>query len=372
MNIVSLASITWKAAVVGRWTARIAGTLFALVFLTFFVGEGPPPLFRLPLRDSLIFLGLTAICAGLFLAWKWEGLGALVALAGFGVVQIDPRLGRGLLVLLPAAAAVLHLLCWARIQGGPPAPGAAWQVPRTALLVTGAVVAVFILLSANEIFGNPPLMTPAFHPPPQMQGDWHGKLTASNVDVRFTIHPDSAVTGHVGMAALTSGRIGRNRSWFGRLMHWGSEYVIQGTLSPTDRFSAPLMRVDDGLRGSIFLGRRPYRLLLARPADFAAWWRDFRSAVARRDAKTIARLAHYPLNWENGPIREIKSEADLVDHFDTYFTAEIRNIIAGRTPERLPNGTYIITWKARGNEYSLYYKPEGPSFVLDGLSEGPP
>jgi hypothetical protein len=37
----------------------------------------------------------------------------------------------------------------------------------------------------------------------------------------------------------------------------------------------------------------------------------------------------------------------------------------------LPNGIYIITWKARGNEYSLYFKPQAPAFVLDGLSEGP-
>ena len=113
-------------------------------------------------------------------------------------------------------------------------------------------------------------------------------------------------------------------------------------------------------------------MLLSRAVDFAAWWTEFRAAVARRDAKTIARQAHYPLSWENGPILEIKSEAELVAHFDTYFTAEIRRIIAERMPERLPNGIYIITWKARGNEYSLYYKPEGATFVLDGLSEGPP
>jgi hypothetical protein len=41
-------SVAWRAAVIGRWTARIAGTLMALFFLAFFVGEAFPPIFRLP------------------------------------------------------------------------------------------------------------------------------------------------------------------------------------------------------------------------------------------------------------------------------------------------------------------------------------
>ncbi|HYL74516.1 MAG TPA: hypothetical protein VEU96_09945 [Bryobacteraceae bacterium] len=113
------------------------------------------------------------------------------------------------------------------------------------------------------------------------------------------------------------------------------------------------------------------------PADdkaaFAAWWPHFQAAVAGRDAHTVARGVQFPLNWENGKIREIKTEADLANNFDTYFTAEIRKLIAARKPERMPNGVYSITWKARGNEYSIYFKPGGAgNFILDGLSEGPP
>ena len=106
-------------------------------------------------------------------------------------------------------------------------------------------------------------------------------------------------------------------------------------------------------------------------ADFASWFRDFRAAVARRDAAAIAKQAHFPLHWENGPIREIQSEADLVKNFDRYFTPEISKIIASKMPVGEPTGNFTITWKARGNEYSLYFKPEGQTFVLDGLSEGP-
>jgi hypothetical protein len=114
-------------------------------------------------------------------------------------------------------------------------------------------------------------------------------------------------------------------------------------------------------------------LLPAADTDFAKWWQQFQAAVAQRDVKAVARGIQFPLNWENGPIRAIKTEADLAKSFDAYFTPEIRKIIATKKPERMPNGVYSITWKARGNEYSVYFKPAAAGvFVLDGLSEGPP
>ena len=81
---------------------------------------------------------------------------------------------------------------------------------------------------------------------------------------------------------------------------------------------------------------------------FEQWWPRFQAAAATHDAKTVAAGVKFPLNWENGPVREIKTEAELLRRFDDYFTSEIRKIIAGRKPERLGNGRYIITWKARG------------------------
>jgi hypothetical protein len=114
-------------------------------------------------------------------------------------------------------------------------------------------------------------------------------------------------------------------------------------------------------------------LCFAADADFAKWWPGFQSAVAKNDVRTVVRGIHYPLQWENGPIREIQTARDFVARYDTYFTPEIKHAIASLKPERLPSGTYIVTWKARGNEYSLYFKPDGSGgFALDGLSEGPP
>ena len=113
-------------------------------------------------------------------------------------------------------------------------------------------------------------------------------------------------------------------------------------------------------------------VVLPGAGDFSRWWTSFQAAVAKSDAKAVAQKAHFPLAWELGPIREIQSEADFLRDFDKYFTPEIRKAVAAGKPEQLPDGTYTITWKARGNEYSLYFRPKGPSdYVLDALSEGP-
>lgn len=113
-------------------------------------------------------------------------------------------------------------------------------------------------------------------------------------------------------------------------------------------------------------------MLIGADADFAKWWPQFQDAVAKADAKTAARGAKYPLQWENGPIRDIKTEAELVAHFDKYMTPEIKKMIASRKPVKSGYGEYGITWKARGNEYTIMFAPAGGTFALSGLSEGPP
>jgi len=104
---------------------------------------------------------------------------------------------------------------------------------------------------------------------------------------------------------------------------------------------------------------------------FAGWWKRFQNAVAKGNSSMVAEGADFPMDWENGRIRKIEARSALIDRFDLYFTAEIRDAVAKGKPERLPDRTYMLTWKARGNEYSLYFKPQGAAFVLAGLSEGP-
>lgn len=247
-----------QAAVIGRWTARIAGTLMALFFLAFFVGEGFPNIFRLPWRESLSVLALSAVVVGLLLAWKWEGLGGAVALAG--MVGFMLLIGvRGVatgLLLVPAAIGLLHVVCWWRLRSA----GVGWEVPRKILIVVGLVVGVFILLCANEMFGMPPLMTPALHPSPDMLGTWEAHLPT--MDAVFTINPDASVSGRIGDASLMNTRIIYNRSWFGKLMHWRTDYLIMGQLSRGDRFTAPLMLKGVGLEGAFCLSQRTFGLKL--------------------------------------------------------------------------------------------------------------
>jgi hypothetical protein len=107
-------------------------------------------------------------------------------------------------------------------------------------------------------------------------------------------------------------------------------------------------------------------------ADFSGWWAGFQGAVAKRDASVVADGPQFPMDWENGPVRRIDSRAELVGKFDLYFTAEIRKAVAAGKPERYGDGKYSITWKARGNEYSMYFESDGKGgFRLAGLSEGP-
>ena len=106
-------------------------------------------------------------------------------------------------------------------------------------------------------------------------------------------------------------------------------------------------------------------------ASFATWWNQFQAAVVKRDASTVSKGAKFPLQWENGPTRDIKVATAFAARFDFYFTSDIKGVIASKTPEQDKEG-YSITWKARGNEYSLYFKDRGTGWALDGLSEGPP
>jgi hypothetical protein len=187
-------------------------------------------------------------------------VGGAVALVGMAVFMLligSWRAASGLL-LVPAAIGLLHVVCWWRLRS---ATGVGWEVPRKVLIVVGLAVVVFILLCANEMFGMPPLMTPAFHPPPDMVGTWEAKLPT--MDAVFTIHPDASVSGRIGDAAVVNARIGYNRSWFGRLMHWRSDgYLMLGRLSRGDQFTAGLMKRGVGLEGTLCLSQKQLGLRL--------------------------------------------------------------------------------------------------------------
>ena len=265
---------TWQGALAGRWTARILGSLMVLFFLTFVFGEGPPPLVRMTTREQFYALGMGSLFLGLAVAWLWEGWGGLLSLLGWVLLAILARKPAwDLPYSIPAALGFLHLVCWWRLRVPipPPEPAnpATTSLIRAFVLVLSSFLLVFVLLSANEVFGQPPWMTPAARPPAEMVGTWYANLTtmsrqplSATIPVVFTIDPDGSVSGTIGNARLTGGQLVPNRSWFGRLMHWRTSYLIRGALSQVvesegaiagDRFSAPLNSRGSELGGALFL-----------------------------------------------------------------------------------------------------------------------
>jgi len=245
-----------------------------LFFLAFVFGEGPPPFARMSVRELFYALGLGSLFLGLIVAWFWEGWGGLLSLAGWGLLAIlANRLPWDLPFSIPAAIGLLHLLCWWVLRGPVPPSSPVNSTARagfsTLYTLLCVPLAAFILLCANEIFGQPPLMTRTGRPPAEMTGTWYANLTMvsgqrlpAEIPVVFTIGPDGSVSGTVGNAALTKGQFVGNRSWFGRLTNWRTDYLIRGTLSRVvesyggtagDRFSAPLNLRGSELGGSLFL-----------------------------------------------------------------------------------------------------------------------
>lgn len=96
-----------------RWAARILGTLLVLLILVFLIGEGTPRPSILTAREKVMFLALGVMLTGLVLAWKWAGIGGLLALAGYLVFG---GLGGPRTLLSPfmagGVAGCLHLLAW--------------------------------------------------------------------------------------------------------------------------------------------------------------------------------------------------------------------------------------------------------------------
>ena len=258
----ALAIASWRTAVIGRWAARIAGTLIVLLFLAFIVGEGLPAPSQLTAAEKLQFLGLFGLIAGLVLAWKWEGLGGLLGVAGFVLlVAISRSNARMSPFWFAAAVAGVHVVCWGRLRAGAPPGLVPWHLARGVVIGLASALGAFVSLCANEAFGQPPLMTPRLHPGPELAGSWRAGAQGANVALR--IRRDASVTGTIDGVELAAARIRYGRSWFGKLMHWNADYLIEGELIET-RITIPLAVRHGALEGAVFRGGRPTRVTLRR------------------------------------------------------------------------------------------------------------
>lgn len=244
-----MTSIAGQLAEAGRWTARIVGTLMFLFLLVFLFGEGPPPLWRLSAREQLYALGMGCLFLGLMVSWWREGWGGLVTLAGWGLLGVlAGRPAWNLIFSIPAAIGAVHVACWWRLRDQAPAPDEAAALFK----YVSVPLAIFLLLSANEIFGQAPLMTPSGAPPAAMAGTWY-----DGGSTMLTIAPDGAVSGVLEEQPLRDARLVGNRSWFGRLMHWRTDYLLRGSTPGGGPFLAPVMLRGAELDGSVVFTAAP-------------------------------------------------------------------------------------------------------------------
>lgn len=74
-----------------RWTARIIGGLVVLLVAAIAIGEGVPNPFQQTADVNACSLALVAMLMGQMIAWKWEGIGGVLILAGFAGFAIANR-----------------------------------------------------------------------------------------------------------------------------------------------------------------------------------------------------------------------------------------------------------------------------------------
>ena len=104
-----------------RWSARITGLLLAGMVLIFVIGEGPPNPFKQPPSVQVEFLGMILMVVGFLAAWRWEGIGGLLAVIGFALFAATELIvnGRppGGAIPLFAIPGVLYLLSYCAVHG---------------------------------------------------------------------------------------------------------------------------------------------------------------------------------------------------------------------------------------------------------------
>jgi hypothetical protein len=93
------------------------------------------------------------------------------------------------------------------------------------------------------------------------QGDAHVIVVwcqQTNLPVNLNIQADGTVSGKIGNAALTNGRLRRNRGWLGRKLHIKTDYIITGGLSgpivPAEHITRSGVKMPLSFRSGNFTG----------------------------------------------------------------------------------------------------------------------
>jgi hypothetical protein len=77
-----------------RWIARLGGSLLLLLVVVIALGEGLPNFLKLTPPELVLQVALLGMMLGIITAWKWEGIGGSLVLAGFARHLEIRNLGR--------------------------------------------------------------------------------------------------------------------------------------------------------------------------------------------------------------------------------------------------------------------------------------
>ncbi len=103
-----------------RWVARIFGTSFVALFLLFFLAEniGKRGISVPDIGHLVVTIFLLLGQLGILIAWRWEGIGGMLAAIGIilsfliNVLWVHAGQNQGIFVLIWLLPAFLFLYCW--------------------------------------------------------------------------------------------------------------------------------------------------------------------------------------------------------------------------------------------------------------------
>ena len=79
-----------------RWAARITGALLVGLFVLIAIGEGGPPnILGRPVPVQLESAGMLMMLVGFLVGWRWEAVGGVLAIAGFGTFLVTEMVVNG-------------------------------------------------------------------------------------------------------------------------------------------------------------------------------------------------------------------------------------------------------------------------------------
>lgn len=113
---VPLPEETWMTVILVnlRWLARLSGLLVAGAYVLLVIGDITQPHSGAPstLIEWTGIVLLTATCAGMIVAWRWELTGALMSLISLLAFTVLIRMGHHGVLFVLAAPGILYVLDW--------------------------------------------------------------------------------------------------------------------------------------------------------------------------------------------------------------------------------------------------------------------